>query len=207
MSDRDDEARDDAASPDPEAPRRRRRRRSDDAPAEEPHDAPPAPPSDAGPDDPYWWTPHAVLFTLVMVGVWGFFGGMDKIGRPAAPGPDAPAAAAHAEPTEIGAQHLLVMHKDSQRVPPGITRTKDEARARAADALAKLKGGKPFDDAVREYSDEPGAKDRNPPGSLGTFAKGAMVPAFSDAAFKLAVGAQSGVVETPFGFHVIKRTK
>lgn len=213
MSDRDDDARDEGATHDPEAPRKRKKRRRpvDEAP-EESHDAPspaPAPPP-GEPDDPYWWTPHAVLFTLVMIGVWGFFGGVEKLGLPPsdAPKPDSHASApAAAEPTEVGAQHLLVMHKDSQRVPPGITRSKDDARARANEALAKLKGGRSFDDVVKEYSDEPGAKDRTPPGGLGTFAKGAMVPAFSEAAFKLKVGEQSGVVETPFGYHVIKRTK
>ncbi len=206
MSDREDDARDEAAH-EPDAPKKKRKRRAaEDAPEVE-HERPAAPPGE--PEDPYWWTPHAVLFTLVMIGVWGFFGGMDKLG---APRDDAsPRAEAHADapaqPDEVGAQHLLVMHKDSQRVPPAITRTKDEARARANDALAKIKGGKSFDDAVREFSDEPGAKDRKPPGTLGTFKKAAMVAAFSDAAFRLKVGELSGVVETPFGFHIIKRTK
>lgn len=212
MSDRDEEARDEG-SHDPEAPKKKKKKRRV---VEEAHDeapvAPPpvhSPPSSDGPEDPYWWTPHAVLFTLVMIGVWGFFGGLDRFvgGGHDAPKADQPAAAVAAEPTEVGAQHLLVMHKESQRVPPGITRSKEEAKARATEALGKLKSGKSFDDVVKEYSDEPGAKDRSPPGTLGNFAKGAMVAPFSEAAFKLKVGEQSGLVETPFGYHIIKRTK
>ena len=57
---------------------------------------------------------------------------------------------------------------------------------------------------AKQYSDDPGGKNG---GDLGTFKKGAMTPAFEDAAFKLKVGEISGVVETSFGFHIIKRTK
>jgi hypothetical protein len=108
-------------------------------------------------------------------------------------------------PTEISARHLLVSYKGSLRAPPGIGRTKEEARARAAEAEKRAKAGEDFVALVKQYSDEPGAGDRG--GDLGKFDRQSMVPAFANAAFALKVGEISGVVETQFGFHVIMRTE
>jgi peptidyl-prolyl cis-trans isomerase NIMA-interacting 1 len=109
------------------------------------------------------------------------------------------------QPAEIGAKHILVMHVDSQRKPEGISRTRDQAKQRAQECLLKIRGGAEFDAVVGECSDEPGAKERN--GDLGVFEKTQMVKGFADAAFALKVGEVSEVVETPFGFHIIKRTE
>ncbi|MFO0554940.1 MAG: peptidylprolyl isomerase [Polyangiaceae bacterium] len=109
------------------------------------------------------------------------------------------------EPKTIGAKHILIMHKDSERRPPSISRTREEAKARAEQVLERVRAGGDFDRLVIEYSDEPGAGERN--GDLGVFDKRSMVKPFSDAAFKLEVGQISDVVETPFGFHIIKRTQ
>jgi hypothetical protein len=123
-----------------------------------------------------------------------------------APAPTAaPAPSPNAGPATIGASHVLVMHRRSERVPPTVTRTPEEARARAEDVLRRARTGQDFSALAREFSDEPGAASSG--GSLGTFGRGAMVPPFERAAFALGVGQISDIVETPFGFHVIKRTQ
>jgi peptidyl-prolyl cis-trans isomerase NIMA-interacting 1 len=108
-------------------------------------------------------------------------------------------------PKQIGAKHLLVMYDGSTAKPPEVHRTRDEARARAQEALLKIRGGAPFEEVVKAYTDEPGGVERG--GDLGVFDKKSMVTPFSDAAFRLKVGEVSEVVETKYGFHVIKRTE
>jgi parvulin-like peptidyl-prolyl isomerase len=110
-----------------------------------------------------------------------------------------------AQPTQVGARHILVMHNDSLAKPEGISRTREEAKRRAQEVLLKIRGGASFEEMVKEYSDEPGAAERN--GDLGVFDRGAMVKPFADAAFALKIGEVSEVVETKYGFHVIKRTE
>ena len=110
-----------------------------------------------------------------------------------------------AQPAEISARHLLVAYKGGLRASPGIGRSKAEALARAEQAQKRAAAGEDFLVLVKEYSDEPGAGDRG--GDLGKFDRSSMVPAFANAAFALKVGEISSVVETQFGFHVIKRTE
>lgn len=101
------------------------------------------------------------------------------------------------EPEQIHASHVLVgIDKDAD------DKKKAEARKEAEKVLADAKGGKDFATLAKEHSDDPGSKDKG--GDLGFFPKGEMVPAFEEAAFKLKAGELSGIVETPYGFHVIK---
>jgi len=112
----------------------------------------------------------------------------------------APAAA----PESVTASHILFSYQGAMRARPEVTRSKAEARVLAAEVLGRLrKGALTFDAAVVQYSDEPGAAERK--GALGSFTRERMVKAFSDAAFELAPGAFSDVVETQFGFHIIWR--
>lgn len=89
-------------------------------------------------------------------------------------------------------------------MPKGVTRTKEEARKRAEEAARRGKAGEDFSALVAEYSDDSTKANR---GNLGVFTRDKMVKPFSDAAFLLPVDAVSDVVETKFGFHVIKRNQ
>lgn len=119
--------------------------------------------------------------------------------------PTASASAAPVVPETVAAQHVLVAYKGAEKAPKGVTRTKTEAKKRAEEVAEKAKSGADFSALVAEYSDDPAAKERQ--GSVGKFKRAAMAKPFSDAAFALAVDQSSGAVETPFGFHVIKRNQ
>lgn len=107
----------------------------------------------------------------------------------------------------VAAQHILIMHKDSMRVPEGITRTKEEARTRAQLVLKKARvRNADFTALAREFTDEP-QRPGGTPGDLGRFGRGQMVPEFEAAVFAMQPGDISDLVETPFGYHVIKRTE
>lgn len=135
----------------------------------------------------------------------------DRVVRNDAAAP-APAAAAEAPPpapaadapTSVTASHILFSYQGALRARPEVTRSKAEARALAEDVLGRLREGTiTFYSAVAQYSDEPNAAERK--GALGSFTRERMVKPFADAAFALAPGAFSDVVETQFGFHIIWR--
>ena len=122
--------------------------------------------------------------------------------RPVEP-PAEPATGAAGSPDELGAAHILIMHKDSERVPPEVTRTKEEALALVEEIAKKLEGeGADFAALAKEYSDCPSAAEG---GDLGNFAPGRMAKPFSEATMKLAIGEISDPVETQFGYHLIRR--
>ncbi|MDA1048302.1 MAG: peptidylprolyl isomerase [Verrucomicrobia bacterium] len=110
-----------------------------------------------------------------------------------------------ATPKEVAASHVLVAYKGASRADPSITRSKEEAKTRA-DSLRKqiVDEAKDFATVARENSDGP---SKTKGGDLGKFTFETMAKAFSEAAFALDVDGVSEVVETPFGFHIIKRTE
>jgi hypothetical protein len=115
-------------------------------------------------------------------------------------------AAALPEREIAGAQQVLVSYKGAELAPKTVTRSKDDAKKRAAEALSKIKkDNMPFEEAAKKYSDDEGSK--NIGGAIGNFEKNAMPEAFSKATFGMKVGEISDVVETPRGFHIIKRTR
>jgi len=121
-----------------------------------------------------------------------------------APASEAPGAeATPATPKYLSAAHVLVQWSGSQRATPAITRTKEEALARAEEVIAKLDGGADFATLAKEYSDGPSGPKG---GDLGSFPPGQMIPEFTAAVLKAEVGAViAEPVETSFGWHVIKR--
>ncbi|MDD5091066.1 MAG: peptidylprolyl isomerase [Candidatus Wallbacteria bacterium] len=106
-------------------------------------------------------------------------------------------------PAEIAASHILIAYQGADRAQ--AERTKEEARKLADELLANIKDdGADFAETAKKHSDCPSKESG---GDLGTFGKGQMHPKFEEAAWKLKVLEVSGVVETPFGFHIIRRTK
>lgn len=97
----------------------------------------------------------------------------------------------------VHASHILI------GVPQNATpEQKTQARAKAQGVLKQLRAGGDFAALAKAESQDPGSAQNG--GDLGFFPKGQMVPAFEEAAFKTKPGTISGVVETPFGFHIIK---
>ena len=113
--------------------------------------------------------------------------------------------AAVGKPEWITAQHVLVAYKGAKNAPATVKRSKEDAKKRADEVAAKAKAGEDFTALVKEYSDDAATVDRL--GSVGKFKPDQMVKPFSDAAFALKMDATSDPVESPFGFHVIKRNQ
>lgn len=101
---------------------------------------------------------------------------------------------------ELTVRHLIYLSDRSQ--PVEVRRI---ARAKAAAALARARGDEDLDALARELSEERGA-DRSG-GLLPTAREGTWVQEFWDAALALGVGELSGVVESEFGFHVLRLEK
>ena len=97
----------------------------------------------------------------------------------------------------VHAAHILI------GLPPNATaEQKAAAKTKAAAVLKTVKAGGDFATLARANSTDQGSAQNG--GDLGFFPKGQMTPAFEEAAFKLKPGTVSALVETPFGFHIIK---
>lgn len=83
---------------------------------------------------------------------------------------------------------------------------KQEALNKAKSVLAEVKKNpEKFEDFARKYSQDPGSAQKG--GDLGAFGRGAMVKPFEDAVFSMTPGAISDIVESEFGYHIIKLTE
>jgi protein-disulfide isomerase len=100
-------------------------------------------------------------------------------------------------------RHILIQYKGARGADAKVTRSKEEARALAEKLHARIvKEHVDLGQLARESSDCPSAAQG---GELGRYTRGELVPEFEDALFALKSGEISGVVETPFGFHILQR--
>lgn len=105
-------------------------------------------------------------------------------------------------PEKVHAAHILLMYQGSAGASEEITRTREEAYQDIQKLLERVKAGEDFAALAKEYSNCPSGKNG---GDLGEFSQGDMVKPFEDAAFGLKKGKVSDIVETQYGFHIIKR--
>ena len=106
-------------------------------------------------------------------------------------------------PAQVGARHILVAYRGARRASDETTRSQEEARIRAGEVARRVRAGEEWNALHERYSDEPGDSR----GDLGTFGRGDMTPAFERAVWGMEIGQTSDPVETPFGYHVIQRTR
>ncbi|MCD4805263.1 MAG: peptidylprolyl isomerase [Desulfobacterales bacterium] len=100
------------------------------------------------------------------------------------------------QPEQIKASHILI------KVEPGADEIKkSEAKEKIKKIKQKLNKGEDFATLAKEFSEGP---SKNKGGDLGYFQRGQMVKPFEDAAFALKTEEVSDIVETQFGYHIIK---
>ena len=105
-------------------------------------------------------------------------------------------------------KHILVLTTDSNNSPLSdeeVAKKREEAEG----LLKRAKDGEDFDKLVEEYSEDPGSKSQPDGYYLGMGfilgSQGSMVSEFEEASLALKVGEVSDIVETTYGFHIIKR--
>jgi peptidyl-prolyl cis-trans isomerase D len=105
-------------------------------------------------------------------------------------------------PEQVSVSHILIKTPlpgpDGKVDPKGV----EEARKKAEDILKQLKAGGNFADLAKKYSEDPGSGKNG--GSLGFIGRGRTVPEFEKAAFSLPKGSTSDLVQSSYGFHIIR---
>jgi peptidyl-prolyl cis-trans isomerase D len=104
--------------------------------------------------------------------------------------------AEYEKPEQVQARHILLRY-----APDANDQEKANVRKHAEEVLTKVKAGGDFAALAKQYSEDASAAQG---GDLGSFSRGKMVPPFEQAAFALAPGETSDLVESPFGLHIIK---
>jgi parvulin-like peptidyl-prolyl isomerase len=120
------------------------------------------------------------------------------------------------QPERVTASHILIAARPNlieqqlkqeknlsgQALQAAVREEMAARRRRAADVRRKAASGADFAKLAREFSEDPGTREAG--GNLGAFTRDTHAKAFDEAAFKLKPGAVSDVVQTEYGFHVIK---
>jgi parvulin-like peptidyl-prolyl isomerase len=103
---------------------------------------------------------------------------------------------AYKEPVSASVRHILLSTQGQNPEEKAETRKKMEG------ILKRARSGEDFSELAEEYSEDPGSKEQG--GLYENFSRGQMVPAFDEAAFSEPVGSITDIVETQFGYHIIK---
>jgi len=93
-------------------------------------------------------------------------------------------------------RHILLLTQGKSETEKAAAKTKIEG------ILAEAKAGADFAELAKMYSEDAGSKDKG--GLYENFPRGQMVKPFEDAAFSVPVGQISGVIETAYGYHILK---
>lgn len=104
------------------------------------------------------------------------------------------------QPELVHAAHILIGTRDKDGGEMSDEKKKVQ-RKLAEDLLKRAKAGEDFGKLAKDYSEDPGSKDK---GGEYTFPRGQMVPEFEAAAFSMEAGKISDIVTTQFGYHIIK---
>jgi peptidyl-prolyl cis-trans isomerase C len=105
------------------------------------------------------------------------------------------------QPESVRAAHILISTVNNETQQPVSAEVKKEKEQLAKKLKERAEKGEDFAKLAKEFSEDPGSKDK---GGEYKFSKGKMVPEFETAAFSLKTNQISDIVETRFGFHIIK---
>ena len=121
---------------------------------------------------------------------------------------------AKGEPKKVRVLHVLVAFQGAKNAAPNVTRTHDEAEVLASGILGRARRGEDFKKLIKDYSSDKGegnyiVVNHGFPARGGEQRRGDLAKSFSNMAFSLDVGeiglAPYHSLDSPFGFHVIKR--
>jgi hypothetical protein len=105
----------------------------------------------------------------------------------------------------VRAAHILISYKGAPRMPFPVRRSKEDAKVRAEQVLKRALSGEDFEKLALAVSDDKTVNANK--GSLGYFEPSKLPPPISKTAYALEKGQVAAqLVETGFGFHVLKRT-